>query len=337
MNRNETNRKPYRSFFWPVILLGAGVIWLLVNLGILPATNLWILLRLWPVLIILAGLDVLFARRLSLLGALLALLLLGGVIFILLNGGQLNLEGTPEPQVESLSAPLADAESAHFDLDLSTQKTTIYALEDSDNLVEAEIGHYGQLDFRVTVEQEKWITLQQEGFISLPSIFLPKDGDLIWDIGLNPKVPFDLKVDASTGETQMDLSDVSLSKLRYDASTGASKIHLPETIDRYEVFIGGSTGAIDLVLPEDGNITLRIDGSTGRITLEIPEGAEVRIEVISGGTGNIILPDWISKVGGARDRDEGIYISEGVDVDNPQISIIVEDISTGNIVINEEN
>lgn len=116
MNRNESYQKPYRSFFWPVIIMGVGVIWLLVNLGILPSTNLWILLRLWPVLIILAGLDVLFARRLSFLGALLALLLLGGVIFILINGESLNLGEKPEPIIQSISAPLDDAETAHFEL-----------------------------------------------------------------------------------------------------------------------------------------------------------------------------------------------------------------------------
>ena len=333
MNRNEFTHKPYRSFFWPVILIGAGLIWLLVNLEILPTTNLWILLRLWPVLIILAGLDVLFTRRLSFLGALLALLLLVGVIFILLNGGQLNLEDAPEPQVESLSVPMADAASAHLDLNLSTQKTTIYALEDSANLLEAEIGHYGKLDFRVTGEEEKWITLKQEGVVSLPALFSPKSEDLMWDIGLSPGVPFDLKVDASTGETQMDLSNVILSNLRFDASTGASKIRLPETIDGYEVFIEGSTGAIDLVLPENGNLILRVDGSTGRITFDIPEGADVRIEVLSGGTGNIILPDWINKVSGAQDRDEGVYAADGTDADDPQISIIIEDVGTGNIVI----
>jgi len=312
--------------------MGVGVIWLLVNLGILPSTNLWILLRLWPILIILAGLDVLFARRLSFLGALLALLLLGGVIFILINGDRLNLGEKPEPIIESISVPLEGAEIAHFELDLSTQKTTIRALQDSTSLVEAEIGHYGRLDFRVTGEEEKWITLKQEGIVSLPSLFSVETEQLVWDIGLSPSVTFDLKINASTGETEINLSDILLSNFRFDGSTGASQILLPESSAEYDVYIEGSTGGIDLVLPRDGDISLRVDGSTGRITFDIPEGVDIRIEVISGGTGNIILPDWISKVDGAQDRDEGVYASDGAEAADQRISVIIEDIGTGNIV-----
>jgi hypothetical protein len=332
MKKDESIRKTYRSFFWPVLLIGVGMIWLLVNLGILPSTNLWILLRLWPVVIILAGLDVLFARRLSLLGALLALLLLGGVIFILINGESLNLEEKPQPIIETISAPLDGAETAHFDLDLSTHKTTIYALEDSPNLVEAEIGHYGRLDFRVTGEEERWITLQQEGILSLPSLFSVETEELVWDIGLSPSVPFDLKVDASTGETLLNLSDILLTNLHFDGSTGASQILLPDSSEDYDVYIEGSTGGIDLVLPTEAGISVRVDGSTGKITFDIPEGVDIRIEVLNGGTGNIILPGWINKVEGVKDRDEGVYASDGAESAGQRISIIIEDIGTGNIV-----
>ena len=86
MSKNNEQRNPYHSFFWPVIMFGAGVIWLLVNLSIISTYNLRVLYRLWPVLIILAGLDVLFSRRLPLLGVLLALLMIAGVIYLLVWG-----------------------------------------------------------------------------------------------------------------------------------------------------------------------------------------------------------------------------------------------------------
>ena len=42
----------YRSMFWPVILIGVGVIWLLSNLGLLPAASIAWLLNLWPLILI---------------------------------------------------------------------------------------------------------------------------------------------------------------------------------------------------------------------------------------------------------------------------------------------
>ena len=86
MSENNEQRNTYHSFFWPVIMLGAGVIWLLVNLNIISTYNLRVLYRLWPILIILAGLDVLFSRKLPLLGLLLALLLIASVILLLVLG-----------------------------------------------------------------------------------------------------------------------------------------------------------------------------------------------------------------------------------------------------------
>lgn len=97
MAGKKLNRTSTVSFFWPIIMIGAGVIWLLTNLNIIPTENLWILLRLWPMLLIVAGLDLLFARRLPLVGAILALLVIAGVVTLLLNGSVLNLEGSTGP------------------------------------------------------------------------------------------------------------------------------------------------------------------------------------------------------------------------------------------------
>ena len=43
------------QLFWPLTLIGAGVIWILIEMGKLPAANLWALTYLWPVLLIGAG------------------------------------------------------------------------------------------------------------------------------------------------------------------------------------------------------------------------------------------------------------------------------------------
>jgi hypothetical protein len=46
-----------------VILIAVGIIWLLGNLGVLSAANILVLLRLWPLLLIVIGLDLLFGRQ----------------------------------------------------------------------------------------------------------------------------------------------------------------------------------------------------------------------------------------------------------------------------------
>ena len=83
---SKTYHLQYRSFFWPVLTIGAGVVWLLINMNIISTENLRILYDLWPILLIIAGLDVLFVRKLAFIGALLALLVIAAVNYVLIYG-----------------------------------------------------------------------------------------------------------------------------------------------------------------------------------------------------------------------------------------------------------
>jgi hypothetical protein len=61
MDEKRDDRR--RSLVGPVILIGLGVVFLLNNLGVL-AWSVWeVILRLWPILLVAAGLDLLLGRR----------------------------------------------------------------------------------------------------------------------------------------------------------------------------------------------------------------------------------------------------------------------------------
>ena len=47
----------------PVILIGLGSVFLLINLGVLSWSVWTVIFRLWPVLLVAAGLDLLLGRR----------------------------------------------------------------------------------------------------------------------------------------------------------------------------------------------------------------------------------------------------------------------------------
>lgn len=334
MPKGDENRTFYRSLFWPVVLLGAGVIWLLSNLNIIPTENLWLLVHLWPVLFIIAGLDILFARRLPLFGAVLGLLLIAGMVIILLNGSILLFETRPEFQTETFVLEDDNTNSVVLDLNLSTQKTSIYALTDSPYLLDAEIGHFGIIDFVVTGAEEKRVRIEQRGVVSWFYWLLPESREqpLVWDIGLSPNIPFELDVDASTGSSELDLTGLQLTGFRFNASTGESRIVLPESQAVYQARFEASTGSMTVVFPENTGLTARLDGSTGRIVLDVPPNAAVQVEVTSGGTGDLKSPDWITKISGSPDRDEGVYQSANYDSATYQLDIIIEDIGTGHIV-----
>src|SRR5688572_1092956 len=52
-----------RSLSWPLILITIGLVFLLVNFGYIPGVTAIQLLNLWPLLLILAGVDIAIGRR----------------------------------------------------------------------------------------------------------------------------------------------------------------------------------------------------------------------------------------------------------------------------------
>ena len=93
MNELETTEKPrarrrlYRGgLFWPVILITVGVLFLLKNFNVLTGDVGSTLVQLWPLLLILIGLDSLLQGH-GLAGP---VFLIGlGVVFLLNNFGHL--------------------------------------------------------------------------------------------------------------------------------------------------------------------------------------------------------------------------------------------------------
>jgi hypothetical protein len=83
-------RRTRHSLFFPLLLIAVGVVFLLDNLNLIAVDGWELILRLWPVLLIVGGLDYLYQGRGWTWGAF--LLLLGGV-FLLANFGYLPLGG----------------------------------------------------------------------------------------------------------------------------------------------------------------------------------------------------------------------------------------------------
>ena len=59
----EPRRPRRRGMFWPLVLIAVGVVFLLGNYGLIQPVSFLALLALWPVLLVLLGIDIAFARR----------------------------------------------------------------------------------------------------------------------------------------------------------------------------------------------------------------------------------------------------------------------------------
>jgi len=325
-----------RSLFFPILLIGAGLIWLLANFNIIPDLNWAMLWRLWPLALIAGGLDMLFGRNHPLVGALIGLLAVGAAVALLVAGPRLGIvPAAPQVSTERYTEPLGDAGSAEITLDLAEYPTTISALEDSSELVDADITHAGRLTFSATGGANRQVRLNYNSGLNffMPEFTAP---DAEWRIGLSPRVPLLLNVDVGSGAATLDLAGLELSGLNLDGGSGALDITLPASDEFYEAQLDGGSGAQTLAVPVDAAGSLNYDGGSGSLRVTIADTAAVRVEVQDSGSGSVRVPsEWVEVELG--DDDEGVWESATfLDSEDRQFVLIIEEVGSGTIVIVNE-
>jgi hypothetical protein len=262
-----------------VILIGLGIVFLLNNLGALEWSVWEVIFRLWPVLLIAAGLDFLIGRR-SVWGSLLALVLilavLAGALWLFGAGIGTGRVVTGEDVRQALDeAALLGAEVV---IAPAVGTLHIEALPESANLVEGVIrlgrGERLMRDFAVEDETATF-TLRSEGVAFGP--FVGSWGDQWgWDLGLNPDVPLRLEISLGVGQSDVDLTGLTVSDLEVNMGVGQTTVTLPDE-GRFQAKIEGAIGEMIVVIPEGMAARIRVD--TGLAASQLPDGYQRRDDV----------------------------------------------------------
>jgi hypothetical protein len=324
------NLRPH-SLFGPIILIGIGVIWLLVNFNLVPAFSLGRLLRLWPLFLIAAGLELLFGRGRAWVGALIGLLTVAAAVALLVYGPQLGFASATTLKTEAFDAPLAGTTAAQVTLDLDRYATDVGVTDEAAHLVEADLAYTGEAVFEVSGTAQKSVTIGVRSNNSDPFDFL-EDLDAHWQIGLSPDVPLDLAIDGASGSANFELQTLDLDSLTLDSASGAVTLSLPAGTG-YEADVNGGSGAIHIRFATDTQATLRYDGGSGALRVDVPGGQAVRVEVRDSGSGSVRVPGGWETVSDG-DNDEGVWQTPGYDAASAQLLIVINGLGSGSITVN---
>jgi hypothetical protein len=328
------NRNRKTSFFWPVILVGAGAILLLRNFGILQEFNFNVLFRLWPLILVVIGLDLIFGRRFPWAGALIGLLTIGAAILFLYYAPTMGINESAGVKSEVLSTPLENTEHVEYYLDTSSEHVSISALPESDDLFNATIVHRGQLNFDVRGDTDKTISLSET---TEPDDWFNFDigqYDLKWDLRLASGVPSAITLDGGSGSLDIDLTGITLESMRASLGSGSSNIDLPASATSYPVTIESGSGSVRVMLPGETGLTLTLSSGSGSVTMRVPVDAAVKVEVLDGGSGSLRLPADLLLVKGSGDFEYDTWQTSGFDSAANQIVIRIVDRGSGSITLN---
>ena len=327
-----------------LILIGFGALWLLSTLNLVSSAVLGVLLGYWPVLLIGIGLDILLDQRPF--GVPYTGLAFAGLAVFALAGAP----GTNgKLSAERFGEPLGNATSAEIELNLGSAPTTLEALGDAANLLDATIRDDGRISLSARGNEHKRLELVK----NTRGVTLGRsNANRYWQVGLSPNVPLELSVDAASGSSTLDLTGLNLSELDIELGSGSSEIILPENENRYAFDLEGASGSSDITLPPGADVQLEADmgsgpshfelqqgayidfnlsSGSGPITLDVADGSNVKLVVEDDGSGALTLPGWLTQLEG--DEEEGVWQTEGFEPDRGQIIITIEDRGSGSITL----
>lgn len=281
----DRDRRLHRSpVLGPLLLISAGVVFLLNNLGVLP-WGVWETLgRLWPLFLIAIGVDLIVGRRNPLLSLLIVVAVVGaGAALVYANDGFLMGRGgvmnTP------LNVGLNGATSANVHISMDAGTLTIGGMSSNTQLAAGNLEYFGNNGAPIqnaTKGQVANLELsQRNGGFNFG--WFSSGKSLHWDVNLNKTVPTDLKVEQGAGNVTLDLSQLQLKSLNFDAGTGNSTVTLPSAA---------------------GYTSVDINGGVGNTTIIVPDGVLARLELNSG-IGNTDVDSRFQKQG------ESTYVMNG--------------------------
>jgi hypothetical protein len=291
----------------PLILIGLGVLFLLANLGLL-AWSFWeIIFRLWPLLLIAFGLDILFGRRspwVSVAIVLVVVAVAGASLWFFAPAGPAGRALT----TQQISQPLEGASRAnvHISSGVGTLRIAGISEPGADTLVEGTVVAPEQVrletDFNVSGGTASYRLRVREATGSpFPTTWGDDRG---WDLRLSRNIPIDLRVDTGVGRATLDLADLNLTNLMMNTGVGQTTVSVPAS----------------------GRVQAQVSGGVGETIIEIPSRMSARIRV-NGGLGDV-------SVDGAYRQEDRVYTSTNYATAQDRIDIQVNG-GVGRIVVRQ--
>jgi hypothetical protein len=319
------------SFFWPALLIGVGLVWLLVNFNVIEPFRIGSLLQFWPLLLVLLGLDILFGRRYAWVGGVFGAIAVVFVVAVLIFGARLGLTTNSQYRVDTYTEPLGEAESVEYNFETSSEAVKLSALGDPSKLIDATIYHNGTMTFNVTGSTQKTVRLYENTDSSAWFSWNPSFNNRDWEIGLNSTIPSEVLLDGGSGSIEADLSGIKLESLSAELASGSSNFVLPESVKPQTLIFDSGSGSVDIDLPANTSVTLKLSSGSGSVDINLPAGAEVRIEVRDSGSGSLNLPDFVSRTSG--DVETGTWQTSGYSSAANPILIQITNRGSGSINI----
>lgn len=239
----------------PLLLIAAGGVLLLVNLGLLSLMPLLALLNLWPLILIAVGVNLITRGRYRIVVVALTLAL--AIVWVATGGW-----GAGDGERVAISIDRGSASSAQIDLRLGVGELLARAHPSpTAPLLSGEVFVAAGEELIERVSDSNDVRNVRVALSAAPGpVQLGRPSEATWSLLLSRELPIDLKVQQGLGRVELDLTDLQLRELNVD----------------------GGLGELVLTLPDAGGVRGSVSVGMGSVTVRIPSGVEAQLVVRRG-------------------------------------------------------
>lgn len=226
--------------------------------------------------------------------------LLAMALAVMLAGGCAWTTQTGELRTETETIELDGTEQAVVHLKMGAGELDLSGGVKQEILAEAEFT-YNVPDWQPVIdhvvagnEAELWIEQPEATNLGLESY------RYAWDVRLNEKVPLTLDLGLGAGESEIDVSALSVTEL--DLNVGVGQVELDLTGDRgqdVDVTVRGGVGEATVLLPSDVGVEARVGGGLGDLDVSgLTQQGDVYVNEALGTSQATIRLDIEGAIGG---------------------------------------
>lgn len=238
----------YRSYFWPAVLILIGVVALLVNAGVISTDRLSLLFDLWPVILIVIGLELLARRALpgqngDVAAVLIVLLAAGGAIAYVALAPNPTTSGTLDSH-----AAVGNLNQARLEIDAGAANITVTGSSSlAGDLYHATISYSGPKPEISLDRSNGSLTISQgnSGF----GVFQTRRFTM--DLQINSSIPWKITSNGGASTETFNLAAVPLKSM--EINTGAS---------RENITLGSPSGVVPITI-NGGALTVNLHRQQG--------------------------------------------------------------------------
>lgn len=232
------------NLIWGIIIVLAGVLLLLDNLGILRGVNAWALI--WPSALILLGLWFLLGPRLF----------------------ARNME------TRTLSIPVEGARKAEVHFHHGAGELTVAAGSPA-QLVSGTFAGGVSEDVRRSGDAAQ-VKLSAPVEDIFPGGWMAGSRGFAWRVDLSPDVDLNLVVKSGASESRLDLSGLRVSAVRVDTGASSTEITLPARAGFTRLEVHAGAASVDIRVP--AGVAARIRSQGGLSSLNVDTARFVRTD-----------------------------------------------------------